>query len=330
MAPISKKNRVPILAPIAARALFEANRTCCVCRETGKPIQIHHIDDNPANNELSNLAVLCLDCHDSTQIRGGFGRKLDSDQVLLFKDDWNRIVRDRRFAEFKREEASLSTESQRIEFITTVAERLRDSGQLVLLAMLYDGVNDELRDKYIDLALADTSNDDTVCFLRGLQGRPDLIPDDVGSRWLEYQESVQDWSQRARTLVSLGRPVEAVHDYVRGILENLEEPRLFSAAFYLKELVERGLIESLFMEALAQAQRDGDLWWQIRALQELGWDTEIAEVLLNNREEIEASGDGHMIMLLRRAEGRSEEAQALRIELMSNATIETAGGEDDK
>jgi hypothetical protein len=69
-----------------------------VCRERGKPIQIHHIDDNPANNDALNLAVLCFDCHDDTQIRGGFGRKLDAAQVIQYRDDWNNRVDQRRNA----------------------------------------------------------------------------------------------------------------------------------------------------------------------------------------------------------------------------------------
>jgi hypothetical protein len=37
------------------------------------------------------LAVLCFDCHRDTQIRGGFDRKLDAAQVVLYRNDW--IVR---------------------------------------------------------------------------------------------------------------------------------------------------------------------------------------------------------------------------------------------
>lgn len=61
-------------------------------------MQIHHINDNPADNDPTNMAVLCLECHDQTQIRGGFGRKLNARIVILYRDSWIDIVRMRRSA----------------------------------------------------------------------------------------------------------------------------------------------------------------------------------------------------------------------------------------
>ena len=49
---------------------------------------LHHIDDDPSNSVGENLAVLCTDCHNETQVRGGFARKLDATQVRIFKTDW--------------------------------------------------------------------------------------------------------------------------------------------------------------------------------------------------------------------------------------------------
>ncbi len=80
----------------SARILFESDRTCCVCRMRGKPVQIHHIDGDHSNDESLNLAVLCFDCHRDTQIKGGFDRKLDSIQVILYRDDWVARVLNRR------------------------------------------------------------------------------------------------------------------------------------------------------------------------------------------------------------------------------------------
>jgi len=85
---ISKEN--------AARILFASDRTCCVCRIRGRPVQLHHIDENNLNNDPSNIAVLCFDCHRDTQIVGGFDRKLDAHQIIHYRDDWIKRVHNRR------------------------------------------------------------------------------------------------------------------------------------------------------------------------------------------------------------------------------------------
>jgi hypothetical protein len=93
---MTRKERIEIPADIAAKVLFLSDRTCCVCRECRKPIQIHHIDENPSNAQLENLVVVCFDCHRNTQIRGGFDRKLDAHQLLLYRQDWYARVEGKR------------------------------------------------------------------------------------------------------------------------------------------------------------------------------------------------------------------------------------------
>lgn len=90
------KERVDIPEDLAAEVLFRAHRTCCVCRVPRKPVQLHHIDGNPANSTFDNLAALCLEDHDDTQLRGGFGWKLDAAQVRRYRDDWYAKVEDAR------------------------------------------------------------------------------------------------------------------------------------------------------------------------------------------------------------------------------------------
>lgn len=90
------KARTPIPDDVAARVLFHSDRTCCVCQIRGRPVQIHHIDDDPSNHQEKNLSVLCLDCHRDTQITGGFDRKLDAHQIRLYRDDWLGRVQRRR------------------------------------------------------------------------------------------------------------------------------------------------------------------------------------------------------------------------------------------
>jgi hypothetical protein len=90
------KQRIPIPEGVATTLLVASDRTCCVCNIQGLAVQIHHIDENPSNNEFSNLAVLCFECHEKTQIQGGFGRRLNAAQVTKYQEQWLARVEARR------------------------------------------------------------------------------------------------------------------------------------------------------------------------------------------------------------------------------------------
>lgn len=292
----ARKKRVPLPKSLSAQVLFDSDRTCCVCRQRGKPIQIHHIDEDPSNNAISNLSVLCLECHELTQISGGFGRKLDADQVMLYRDQWTASISTLRGRPDSNpvEQRDLGVE---IRLATNIAESFKENEEWALLAGHYDGIgNYELRDKYIEKALESPDIDpDGVVFLRGgLQHRPDLIPPETAQAAVD--SLAHDPLQQARVLTSLGRPIEALTAYLRGILETLAEGRPFPAAYYLKEACDERFDQELFKVALDQFASEGDLWWQNRCYDELGWTKERIQFLLRNADTIEASGN---LLLLR-------------------------------
>jgi len=308
-----KKSRVEIPAEIAARVLFLSDRTCCVCRSKGKAVQIHHIDEDPTNNDLSNLSVLCFYCHRETMLRGGFDRKLDADQVILYRNDWLRIVATERAAsEAKRE--TTDAPKYDIELVTSIAEIYRENQQYELLAAHYNAIgNIELRDKYVELALSQNPTDDTAFFLRAhIQRRPDLLPKDILDRHLAKYAGDRSPTQYARALFDVARPVEAAVEYVRGIHESLQEQQWFSAAFYLSEFFEKKLVDELLVAALKKATAEGNLWWQVRALQELGWRSELKALLISNDAEIASTGNITLQQLLAEAKGDASQAKELR------------------
>jgi hypothetical protein len=55
-------------------------------------------DEDPSNNVPANLAVLCLECHNRTQVSGGFGRQLTDTLVIKYRDEWLARVIQRRDA----------------------------------------------------------------------------------------------------------------------------------------------------------------------------------------------------------------------------------------
>ena len=76
--------------------MFQHDRTCCVCNERGLSVQIYHIDEDPTNHAIGNLAVLCLQHHEETQVRGGFAKKLKAADIIRSRNDWIRRVQSRR------------------------------------------------------------------------------------------------------------------------------------------------------------------------------------------------------------------------------------------
>jgi hypothetical protein len=285
-----------------------------VCRTKGKPVQIHHVDENPSNNLSSNLSTLCFDCHRETQIRGGFDRKLDADQVILYRNDWLRIVAtDRATSEAKREKRS-DRDALDVELITSIAEIYRETKQFTLLAIHYDVIgNKELRDKYVEQAISEGASADTIFFLRGsLQQRPDLVPEEIIEDHLSEFSAGDDHEQHARALLAIGRRLEAAQKYIQGINDSLQNENWFSAAFYIREFTEEKLIEDLLKAAYRKSADQGEIWWQVRALEELGWDAELKELLLRKKDDIEISGNLSLMELLAEAQGDRALSNSLR------------------
>ena len=80
------KSRTSMPKKLEAEVRWLSDDTCCICRERGKGIQIHHINEDPSDHSIENLAVICPDCHDKAHKTGGFTRKLDAHFVTLCRD----------------------------------------------------------------------------------------------------------------------------------------------------------------------------------------------------------------------------------------------------
>lgn len=156
--------------------------------------------------------------------------------------------------------------------------------------------NNDLRDKYIEKAVEAPSWDQPVWYLRGLQERPDLIPKDLIEREVDRLSEEPDYFQRARLYKILGRNADAALDYITGIKLRLEDKQWFTAAFHLSELFDSNLIEPLFIEALKEATDQKELFWQLRALQELGWEDEICDLISDNQKTIREGEDYYLLL----------------------------------
>ncbi len=302
------KNRISIPSETAAKVLFLSDRTCCVCREQGKKVQIHHIDENPANNEIENLSVLCFECHTETMIRGGFHRKLDAEQIILYKKDWLNIITRIRSKPKKNESNDESNDNSKIELATSIAEIYKENEEYELLAMHFDSINNvELRDKYIEIALSKKPSDSSILYLKSLQGKNKDVATEIMTRYIDNLKGTEKWYQIARTLNDYGNSKESLNYYLKGLRDSLKNKRSFSTAFYLKELSKSGIIEALFENSFNEAKEKNDLWWQIRSLQELGWKTELEHLVKENKIAILESKNISLLRQLAKVEGNTAE-----------------------
>jgi hypothetical protein len=93
------KSRSRIPSKVAAKLLFENQHRCCICGPEPKhdcgPVQIHHIDGNPANNDPRNLAVLDLRHHSEVTGSQGFGRNYSQTEIRLYKKSWEALCKGR-------------------------------------------------------------------------------------------------------------------------------------------------------------------------------------------------------------------------------------------
>jgi hypothetical protein len=304
---VVKKDRTPIPASVAALVQFLADRTCCVCRKDHQRLQIHHIDDNPANNEIVNLAPLCLACHDQTQIKGGFGRALDSEQVRLYRNDWLEIVSRRRTiynVEKVADALNPVEERARVQTAVAEAEAYRKNEDWELLAMHYASVGHaDLQAEYTARAIEQGVSDESYIYLRKIQNRVDLIPHEVIDREIARITKEQNWAQLGRLYRTLRRFPECVKATCQSIIEDVDDNRVFVAAFYLKEMLDEQDHEELFMLAFDVAQQSDDLWRSYRCLEELGWEKERLSFLLEHQVDIQQSGNLALIAPLQAALG---------------------------
>jgi 5-methylcytosine-specific restriction endonuclease McrA len=56
-----RKKRKAIPGSVADEVMFKADLSCCVCEK--RDDHIHHLDQDPSNNDIDNLALLCFEHH---------------------------------------------------------------------------------------------------------------------------------------------------------------------------------------------------------------------------------------------------------------------------
>jgi len=87
---IKSNSRKKISTNVESEVMFMSNLQCCIDSKRG--MHIHHIDENPQNNELDNLVLLCFECHDRASIKGGLSKKLSAKTIIKFRDHHYKVI----------------------------------------------------------------------------------------------------------------------------------------------------------------------------------------------------------------------------------------------
>lgn len=86
------KKRIAIPQAIQTEVLVANRHACCVCQK--HRVQLHHIDSDPSNNAIDNIACLCLDHHDMATALASLTKKLTPSQVKIYKKEWEKRCKD--------------------------------------------------------------------------------------------------------------------------------------------------------------------------------------------------------------------------------------------
>jgi len=118
------KSRPPIPDEIVNQLMFMSGHRCCLDHEefSNSPLDIHHLDENPKNNEINNLLPVCKNCHHGKIHNiASFARKYSSDELKSNRDDWYK-----RIDEQRKEKAKLAVNEDdlRIETEFSVQDKL--------------------------------------------------------------------------------------------------------------------------------------------------------------------------------------------------------------
>lgn len=80
----TKKKRKKIPRSTEAEVMFKSDLQCCICQQKGD--HIHHLDGDPNNNDIDNLALLCFKHHDEATKTGSLSKKISALTIEQYRE----------------------------------------------------------------------------------------------------------------------------------------------------------------------------------------------------------------------------------------------------
>lgn len=97
----AKKKRKKIPPAIESEVMFKSDLQCCICQ--GKGDHIHHVDGDPSNNDINNLALLCFYHHDEATKTGSLSKKISPQTIEQYREHHYQVIqyaRERQLGKF--------------------------------------------------------------------------------------------------------------------------------------------------------------------------------------------------------------------------------------
>lgn len=80
------KTRTPIPEDVKSDVLSRSNNRCCICQTPF--VVLHHIDEDPSNNDPDNIAPLCPNCHNQAHSHSALTVNLTPSRLKALRDRW--------------------------------------------------------------------------------------------------------------------------------------------------------------------------------------------------------------------------------------------------
>jgi hypothetical protein len=131
---MTKPKRIAIPKSTKDPVLKEFNHRCSICG--GDRPQVHHIDENPSNNDPLNLLPLCPNCHLRDQHDPT--RTLEVDRLRLFRAKRDPLILQERFEPlWHRSKWLLNVDQYTLDQLSTKAEELASFVEALAMGAFY-------------------------------------------------------------------------------------------------------------------------------------------------------------------------------------------------
>lgn len=153
--------RVPLKESTRLEIISKCNNRCCICQTPF--IQIHHIDGNPSNNDLDNLAPLCPNCHDQAGLARQLSMQLTPERIKKLRDIWYTYCEKRKEGSNVGPNAILKVKN----FVRSVG--FAQYGWAKTFSGLDASYGELTVDQIIERVFSTTNRDDLLCYLETMK-----------------------------------------------------------------------------------------------------------------------------------------------------------------